>query len=493
METEDQVGTGDDVTRASWSARATRLPADLAGPFEPNWTSLQRYEAPRWYEDAKFGIFIHWGAYAVAGFGSEWYPRNMYRVGSAEHEHHLKVFGSPETFGYKNLIERFTAPSFDPDEWARIFRMSGAQFVVPVAEHHDGFAMYDSSLSAWTSAHTGPCRDVVGELADAVRKQSMVFGVSSHRAEHWWFFNGGMSFPSDVQAMSDADLYGPAQPESLPPNDQFLDDWLARACEIVDRYEPQLMWFDWWIEQPAFEPYLRSFASYYYNRAREWNRGVVINYKHTAFAEGSAVYDLERGQLDKVSPRVWQCDTSVGKKSWGYISDEDYKTVDTLVCDLADVVSKNGVLLLNVGPSADGTIPREQHELLSGIGRWLELYGESIYGTRPWTIYGEGPTKTVPGEFHDTDRAHFSSADIRYTRRGDVLYAIVLGPLRSGSVTLRALSSDIPLERRRLAKVELVGRDVSLAWTSLPEGLVVDVADEAAHRGPFALRLTFEQ
>jgi alpha-L-fucosidase len=446
---------------------------------------------PRWYEDAKFGIFVHWGAYAVAGFGNEWYPRNMYRIGSPEHAHHREVFGPQDEVGYKDLIERFTAPAFDADSWARIFRMSGAQFVVPVAEHHDGFAMYDSALSGWTSVHKGPRRDVIGELADAVRRESMVFGVSSHRAEHWWFFNGGMAFPSDVRAMSDADLYGPAQPETLPPNEQFLDDWLARSCELVDRYEPQLVWFDWWIEQSAFEPYLRRFAAYYYNRASQWRRGVVINYKHNAFADGSAVFDLERGQLDAVSPRVWQCDTSVGKKSWGYIPDEDYKTVDTLVCDLADVVSKNGVLLLNVGPAADGTIPREQQELLSGIGRWLARYGESIYGTRPWSIYGEGPTKTVPGEFHDTDRAHFSCADVRYTRRAGVLYAIVLGPVRSGTVTLRALSSDIPLERRSLEKVELLGHDAPLSWSSRPEGLVVDVTDDDAASGPFALRLTF--
>lgn len=497
MELLDQGGVHASAAAHAPTARqsppvGTRRPvADVPGPFRPEWTSLRDYETPRWYEDAKFGVFVHWGAYSVAGFGSEWYPRNMYRIGTPEYEYHRATFGPHEEVGYKDLIDRFEAPSFDAGEWSRIFRSSGAQFVVPVAEHHDGFAMYDSDLTEWTSVRTGPRRDVIGELATAVRRQSMVFGVSSHRAEHWWFFNGGMSFPSDVRSMGHAELYGPAQPETLPPNEQFLEDWLARTCEIVDRYEPQVMWFDWWIEQPAFEPYLRRFAAYYYNRSREWSRGVVINYKHGAFPDGTAVYDLERGQLDAVSTRVWQCDTSVGKKSWGYVPDEEYKTADSLICDLADVVSKNGVLLLNVGPAPDGTIPLAQQDILAGIGRWLERYGEAIYGTRPWTIHGEGPTQIVPGEFHDTDRAHFSCTDIRYTRRGNLLYAVVLGPSVGGTVRLRCLSSDVPLERRSLDKVELLGAGLPLAWTTSPDGLVVQVPDETAGGGPFALRLTF--
>ncbi|MHB1598284.1 MAG: alpha-L-fucosidase [Acidimicrobiales bacterium] len=477
------------------SGRFQSLPdtADAPGPFDASWPSLQRYEAPSWYADAKFGIFIHWGAYAVAGFGNEWYPRNMYRPGTPEYEHHRVTFGSHVDFGYKDLIDRFDASSFDPDEWAQIFRASGAQFVVPVAEHHDGLAMYDSALSDWTAAKKGPRRDIIGELAGAVRRQSMVFGISSHRAEHWWFYNGGMTFPSDVRDTRHAELYGPAQPEMLPPNEQFLDDWLARIYEIVDRYEPQLVWFDWWIEQPAFEPYLRRFAAFYYNRSAQWQRGVVINYKHRAFPDGAAVYDLERGQLDTISPRVWQCDTSVGKKSWGYVQDEDYKTVASLICDLADVVSKNGVLLLNVGPQPDGTIPLEQRDLLAGIGRWLERYGEAIYGTRPWLLYGEGPTRIVPGEFHDTERAAFCAEDIRFTTRKGILYAIVLGSCEGLPVRLRCLGSDIPLAAQSVEKVELLGRDKPLAWFVDRDALAVTVDDDAAYAGPFALRLTFRQ
>ncbi len=215
-----------------------------AGPFAAHWDSLHAYHVPAWYEDAKFGIFIHWGVYSVPAFGNEWYPRNMYLQGSPEFEHHLKTYGPQSQFGYKDFIAQFTAEKFDPDHWAGLFRQAGAQFVVPVAEHHDGFAMYDSALSDWTAAKMGPKRDLIGELAVAVRKQWLIFGLSSHRAEHWWFFNGGMAFDSDVQDPRYAGLYGPAQPKTLQPNEEHLDDWLARACEVVDKYRPQVVWFD---------------------------------------------------------------------------------------------------------------------------------------------------------------------------------------------------------------------------------------------------------
>src|SRR6266545_697866 len=180
--------------------------------FEPTWESLQGYTTPHWYEDAKFGIFIHWGVYAVPAFGNEWYPRNMYIQGSEEFEHHVATYGPQTEFGYKDFIPQLTAANFDADAWAALFKQAGAKFVVPVAEHHDGFQMYDSALSEWNAARMGPKRDIIGELAAATRKQGMVFGLSSHRAEHWFFFDGGAKFESDVQDPRYAELYGPAQP-----------------------------------------------------------------------------------------------------------------------------------------------------------------------------------------------------------------------------------------------------------------------------------------
>ena len=305
--------------------------------YRPSWKSLQRYEVPAWYLDGKFGIFIHWGAYSVPAFGNEWYPRNMYLQDHPEYAHHRETYGPQDTFGYKDLIPELTADRFDADQWAGLFRQAGARFVVPVAEHHDGFAMYDCSFSRWNAVQMGPKRDIIGELAEAVRKQWLIFGLSSHRAEHWWFFDGGMQFPSDVQDPQYADLYGPAQPRSTEPHQDFMEDWLARTCELVDKYQPQLVWFDWWIETPAFEPFLRQFASYYYNCGIEWDRGVAINYKHQAFPETAAVYDIERGQLTDTLPLFWQTDTSISKNSWGYVKEQSYKTATSIVGDLVDI------------------------------------------------------------------------------------------------------------------------------------------------------------
>jgi alpha-L-fucosidase len=471
--------------------RIERVIAD--GPFAANWESLKAYGVPRWYEDAKFGIFIHWGVYSVPAFGSEWYPRNMYLQDSPVFAHHVETYGPQTRFGYKDFIPLFTAERFDADAWASLFRRAGAQFVMPVAEHHDGFAMYDCSFSQWNAANMGPKRDIIGELAAAVRRQWLTFSLSSHRAEHWWFFNGGMKFPSDVQDARYADLYGPAQPDTLQPNEEFLDDWLVRTCELVDKYQPQVVWFDWWIEQPVFQRYLQRFAAYYYNRGAQWQRGVAINYKFKAFPEGTAVFDIERGQSSAILPYFWQTDTSVSKNSWGYVSQQDYKSVTELVGDLVDIVSKNGALLLNIGPRADGTIPEPEQAILLGIGEWLAVNGEAIYGTRPWKTFGEGPTQVVGGSFNDTKRASFTGRDIRFTTRGNKLYALLLAWPEHGSVTIRSLGTDTTLYEMPIEKVEMLGVTEPLHWNRTSDGLVVDMPAHKPCEHAFALRITPEQ
>lgn len=470
-----------------------------AGPFAATWDALQDHPIPEWYEDGKFGIFIHWGPYAVPAFGNEWYPRKMYLPDTAEFQHHVETYGAQAEFGYKDFIPRFTAEKFDPDHWAALFRRAGAQFVVPVAEHHDGFAMYDCGFSEWNAAKMGPRRDIIGELAAAVRRQWLVFGLSSHRAEHWWFFDGGMTFDSDVQDPRYTGLYGPAQPRDiLQPNEQFLEDWLVRTCELVDKYRPQLVWFDWWIEQPAFAPYLQQFAAYYYNQGAQWRRGVAINYKHAAFPDGTAVFDVERGQLGDIRPRFWQTDTAVAKGSWGYVAGQDYKTVGALVGDLVDIVSKNGALLLNIGPRLDGTIPEEEEALLLGIGRWLAVNGEAIYGTRPWHVFGEGPTRVVEGSFNDTKRAAFTSHDIRFTTRQSIqkgkrletLYATTLAWPEESTVTIATLASGVECFPGEIVQVELLGHPEPLQWTRDANGLVVQFPLSATGEHAAAFRIT---
>lgn len=468
-----------------------------SGPFQADWSSLKAYSVPAWYEDAKFGIFIHWGVFSVPAFNNEWYSRNMYIQGSPEFEHHIQTYGPQRDYGYKDFISMFKGEKFDADAWTALFKQAGARFVVPVAEHHDGFAMYDCSFSPWNAAQMGPRRDVLGELATAARLQGLTFGLSYHRAEHWWFFNGGRAFPSDVQDERYRDFYGPAEPEQEqhPPDNAFLDDWLARLCELVEKYQPQQVYFDWWIEQPVFQDALQRFAAYYYNRAARWERGVVINYKHvdrpdSSFAEGSAVFDIERGQAAGILPRFWQSDTAVARNSWCHVANLDYKSVPSLIGDLVDVVSKNGALLLNIGPRADGTIPEQDSEILLAIGRWLAVNGEAIYESRPWKIYGEGPTQIAEGNFSDGQRAPFTSEDIRFTAKGETLYAIVLAWPESGSVLIKSLAEGADLYPQTIERVELLGGEQRVSWARIPAGLLVEFPAEKSREYPCVLKIT---
>jgi alpha-L-fucosidase len=459
------------------------------GPFSPTWESLEKYQIPRWYLDGKFGIFIHWGVYSVPAFGNEWYPHSMYQQDSKEFKHHLEKYGPHDKFGYKDFIAQLTGRNFDPDHWANLFRRAGARFVVPVAEHHDGFAMYDCSRSEWRATTMGPKRDIIGELAQAVRRQNLTFGLSSHRAEHWWFFGGGMKFNSDVQDARYASLYGPAQLRDTQPNEEFLDDWLARTCELVDKYQPQLVWFDWWIEQPAFKPYLKKFAAYYYNRGAQWDRGVAINYKNDAYTPKAAVFDVERGQLADVRPYFWQTDTSVSRNSWGYIENHDYRTGVSLIGDLVDIVSKNGALLLNVGPKPDGTIPKPEEKLLLDIGQWLAVNGEAIYDTRPWKVYGEGPTAVVEGSFAEGKRKAFTSQDIRFTVKGRNLYAVALARPAKGEIVVKSLSTHLSLYSAEIGSVRLLGFDEPLKFSRDERGLHVKLPTAKQRDQPVTLKI----
>lgn len=466
-----------------------------SGPFQPNWDSLKGYKIPAWYQDAKFGIFIHWGVYSVPAFGSEWYPRYMYIQDSDEFKHQVATYGPQTKFGYKDFIPMFTAQNFDPNAWAALFKESGAQYVIPVAEHHDGFQMYSSELSDWNAAKMGPKRDVLGELRTAILAEGLHFGASSHRAEHYWFMNGGRAFPSDVQDAKYASFYGPAHVGIDPskdgtghPDAAYLNDWLARSAEIVEKYHPELMYFDWWIEQDTFQPYLQRFAAFYYNQAAKNGQQVVLFRKNNAFPDGTTVLDIERGGLDKIRPQHWQTDTSISDKSWGYVKGDTYKTPESLVQELVDVVSKNGNLLLNIGPKSDGTIPVEAQTILRSMGEWLKVNGEAIYGTRPWTVYGEGPTQVATGSFHDTATKPYTPQDIRFTTKGKTLYAIALGWPAEGQLVVHSLGTQSGV---KVASVSLLGSDAAIHFTQNSDGLHLDgLPSEAPGKYAFAFKVT---
>jgi len=472
--------------------------------YEPTWESLQQYEAPQWFEDAKYGIFLHWGVYAVPAFGNEWYPRRMYlkvaTSGRGEvtgkdpdpcYTFHVKKFGPQKEFGYKDFVPMFQAEKFNPDEWADLFQKSGAKYVVPVAEHHDGFAMYDSSHTEWDSVEKGPKRDVVGELKTAVESRGMRFGASSHYAYNRSYYTKSDDF--DTADAAYRGLYGEMRHPQDPPTTEFMDHWYARTTDIIDKYQPEVLWFDFGINVPEFQPYLQRLAAHYYNKSAEWSREPVLQYKDVregSFPEGTAVLDIERGRLDDIREMVWQTDTSISKRSWGYIENDEFKSVDSLVDVLVDIVSKNGVLLLNVGPKADGTIPDEAQKILLDIGKWLEVNGEAIYGTRPWKIFGEGPTKMEKGAFSERKDQPFTPEDIRFTTKGETLYAIALG-WPGKKMTVKTLAAGSALEARKISSIRLIGADQDLKFTQDETGLVVELPDTKPCEHAFAFKISF--
>lgn len=457
------------------------------GPYYPNWQSLGNFELPEWFKKAKFGIFIHWGLYSIPAFNNEWYSRNMYIKDHPEYEHHRKTYGEHKNFGYKDFIPLFTADKFDAGDWARLVKRSGARYVFPVAEHHDGFQMYKSHLSEWNSYEKGPKLDILGELKTAFTKEDIKFCTSSHRAEHWFFMGHGRNFESDIgNDLKQGDFYWPAMPEpdnqdlfSDPyPSKEFLDDWLLRTCEIVDRYQPKLLYFDWWIQHEAFREHLKIFAAYYYNRGAQWGEKVAICYKHDAMMFGSGIVEIERGKFGEAQPFYWQTDTSIARNSWCYTTTLDYKKSKEIIHDLLEAVSKNGNMLLNVGPKGDGSFSATDQEIIYEIGDWLAVNGEGIYESKPWRKSGEGPTKIESGQFQEATIKQYTTEDIRFTIQGDSLYAYIMEPANQQKFLIQSLrestDQNLPEFHGIIQEVTILGIDKAFVdWEMSPKGLIV--------------------
>ncbi len=457
------------------------------GPYTPDWESLAKHRPPVWFGQSKFGIMIHWGLYSIPAHNNEWYSRNMYIREKEEWHYHRKTYGPQDQFGYQDFIPLFQAEHFEAGEWARLIREAGARYVIPVAEHHDGFQMYRSQISKWNSWDMGPGRDLLKEWNDAAQKEGLIFGASSHRAEHWFFMGHGREFPSDVnEPMKRGDFYWPAMPEpdhqdlkSQPyPSKEFVDDWIYRTCELIDGYQPALLYFDWWIQHEAFKEGLKLVAAYYYNRAAQWGKEVSICYKHDAMMFGSGIPEVERGGMGCAAPFMWQADTAIAKNSWCYTDSLEYKTARQIICDLIRTVSKNGNLLLNVGPKGDGSIPEPDREILKEIGQWMKVNGEAIYESRPWRTWKEGPAPEPEGQFCDQEAISYTREDIWFTARGDSIYSVLLNYPEDGKIRIRSLAQsanqDRPGFHGLIRQVQVLGQKSKPAWRQDLQGLYVE-------------------
>lgn len=466
--------------------------------YKPEWDSIRSgYEVPEWFRDAKFGIFLHWGPYAVPAFMSEKYPPGMYdphwnKGGMSAYDHHRETYGEPSEFGYKDFIPQFKAENFDAKAWAALFKQAGARYVVPVAEHHDGFAMYNSNYTRWNVVNMGPKKDTMRMLSDAVRAEGMKFGVSSHFALNRIYYK--TTDPKwDTNDPQNADLYWFPVDEDSKPSQMFLDLWWNRTTDIIDQYEPDLLWFDYGLDKLGWESVHKEILAYYYNKGIDWNKGVVFqdkNMKNQCFPDDLIVLDIERGRMSDIAKSPWQTDTSVGKISWGYIENEQYKTADYLLDELIDIVSKNGCLLLNIGPKADGTIPAEARSILEDMGAWLNPNAEAVFETRPWKIYGEGPTEVSTGHHSEKNNKDNVAADIRFTTKDDALYAISLGWPDDGVFTVKSLAQGNPYESRAIRSVEWLGGSTPVSWEQTAAGLVVRV-DGQPNAAAYAFKIRF--
>lgn len=517
------------------------------GPFQPTWDSLtQNYQAPDWFRDAKFGIWAHWSAQCVPEQG-DWYARNMYLEGSAQYKYHVEHYGHPSKFGFMEFYHLWRAEQWEPEKMMDLYVKAGAKYFVALANHHDNFDAYDSKYHAWNSVNVGPKRDIVGTWAKLARARGLRFGVTNHASHAWHWFQPAYdhdregSFagvPYDAATLTKADGVGkwwegldpqdlyaglrlpvPATVktvkdandwhrkvdghwwEIIPPLDRgYSDNWFFRAQDLVDKYQPDLFYFD--DTGIPFGQTGLEFVAHFYNANAARHGGqvqAVMNSKHLEPAqEAAGVQDIERGVATGIRPLPWQTDTCIG--AWHYdrriFEQHRYKTVAQVVRMLADIVSKNGNLLLNVPVRGDGSLDEDEIAFLGGLARWMDVNSEAIYATRPWAIYGEGPSTVEQhesGQFggaRDVRSKPYTAADLRFTTKGGVLYAIVMElPAAGQPVVVKSLARNSPHARGKVTAVTLLGHSAPLQWTQDETGLRVTLP-AAPSEHAIALRIT---
>ena len=539
------LGLATSGTHASAATPSKRRIA--GGPFQASWRSLVRdYRVPEWFRDAKFGIWAHWSAQCVPEQG-DWYARQMYIQGSPVYEHHVKTYGHPSTFGFMEMNNLWRAERWDPERLMRLYARAGAKYFFALANHHDNFDAYDSKHHAWSSVKVGPKRDIVGTWAKVARAHGLRFGVSNHSAHAWHWFQVAYGYdaegplrgiPYDAARLTQGDGKGkwwegldpqelytgrnivpPAGITSIqamnewhekndrvwnenpPPNNPaFTETWFLRCRDLIDQYQPDVVYFDN-SGLPLGQAGL-DIVAHYYNANLARNQGTleaVVNAKHMpAEHVPGLVEDIERGVATAIRPHPWQTDTCIG--SWHYsraIAEQNkYKTAGQVIDMLLDIVSKNGNLMLSIPLRGDGTIDEHEQALLEALAAWMQTSSEGIFGSRPWTIHGEGPaTLETPeaGEFggaRDVRKKPYSIEEVRFTTKGGALYAYLLAPKPAAQITIKALGKSSPHTLgRNVTQVALLGGG-SVEWTQREHGLEVKLPERLPSTEAIGLRIS---
>jgi alpha-L-fucosidase len=413
--------------------------------YEPNFESLKQHGgAPEWFADAKLGMYFHWGPYSVPAHGSAWYPHNMYKENNGIRKFHEKNYGSIHEFGYEKFIPMFKATQFDPDDWAELFKQTGAKFAGPVAQHHDGFAMWDSEVNPWNAADMGPKRDILGDIFKSLEKKGLKTIATFHHAR-----NGQRNAKNPKlwkTAYNSHYVYHPDLPTSTTDPklrklfgnfetiEEFNTYWLDQVNEVVDKYSPDILWYDSWLNLIPEEK-RNQMAAHHFNNGLKQHKEVMLAHKQQDLPLDYSVLDYEQGGRKDSWPTPWMTDMTLGKNRWMYVKDHPYKTADLVVRNMIDIWSKNGVVLLNVSPTADGVINQEQRDVLKEIGDWMKVHGEAVYGTRPHNLFGFGNAST--GHGHNAGQSssvEYSASDVRFTVAKDkkAMYIFFLGVPKTG-------------------------------------------------------------
>lgn len=443
------------------------------GKFTNTWESLQQFQCPQWFKNAKFGVWAHWGAQCVPEGGGGWYARDMYIQGSRDYKYHLKHYGHPSQVGYKDIVEQWRAENFDPDALMQMYKDMGAKFFVTMGVHHDNVDLWDSTYNSWNTVNHGPHMDIVGEWKKVCEKYDMRFGVSEHleRAYSWFSTNKGADkrgkykgVPYDGNDKRYEELYldGSTADTSFGyptnPSDRFVENFYLRIKELVEKYNPDFLYTDGGV---PFGAVGRAMIANFYNHNMACHGGKLegvyavknldrsVHPYHGAYRDGIGVLDLEREMLDAPRADVWETDTCIG--NWFYEKGVKYKTSDTVIQQLVDVVSKNGVYLLSIPLKADGTIDDKEKKIVDGIGRWFQINGEAIYDTEPYAVFGEGPLASKASG-KKLSSLKCTRRDIRFTQKGNCVYAFCL-KAHGGIIRIHSLAA----ERERIKDVRVLG------------------------------------